>query len=405
MSTFASLPPELLNRILLDVDSGTLVSLCRTARIFIDPAQYILYAHIRLASESLNSWCTAVRNHRHLAQRAHSLHVSLPHSSDPPEEVHHALRACVNLTELRISCDSPPFSNPTWNPFDEDVQDDDSEPCVHDSPWSFSDYGFHLTKFENMYFDPLQLRSLLAQQSHLRILAGHHPFGVNDEPDEHKLPRLIGLGAPLASIPSHLPLQRIQLPLPSGWMPHDFLAPLSQLSRTLTTLNIVSLTPHHYSFTASLRQLAAAVPGLEHIALAEPLQCFDPAENLVTIESPTNLIVLFPKLHTFTLISRNVMYLKASLDPTQATNLNWHSLAGPLYTLSSPGELRKVALDTMAAGTSPCLWRVAIGAQWKANAERLCTVTRELVGGKAVGEAAVQENSTIGFESLSMFWV
>nr|GAT44951.1 predicted protein [Mycena chlorophos] len=404
MSSFASLPPELLNRILLDVDSGTLASLCRTARIFLDPAQYILYAHIRLSTESLDSWCTSVRNHRHLAERAHSLHISLPHSSDPPEEVHDALRACVNLTELRISCDNPPLPTPTWNPFDEDVQD--SEPCMHDSPWSFPDYGFQLTKFENTYFDPLQLRPFLAQQPHLRILAGLPPFVLDAEPDHVNLPHLIGVGAPLAFIPSHLPLQRVrvQLHLPSRSFPRDYLAPLASFSRTLTTLDILSVASHHHSFTALLRPLAAAVPAVEHIALADPRHCFVWAEGL-TIESPTNLVMLFPKLQTFTFISRTVMQLQASLDPTQAADSNWYNLDGPLYTLNYPGELRQIALDTMAAGTSPYLWRVAIGAQWKTDAERLCTVTRTLVGGKAIGEAVVQERSTIDFESLSMFWV
>ncbi|KAF7305763.1 hypothetical protein HMN09_00730000 [Mycena chlorophos] len=403
MSSFASLPPELLNRILLNVDSGTLVLLCRTARIFIDPAQYILYAHIRLPTESLDSWCTAVRNHRHLAERAHSLHISLPHSSDPPEEVHDALRACVNLTELRISCDSPPLPNTTWTMFDEDVQD--AEACVHDSPWSFSAYGFHLTKFENTYFDPLQLRPFLAQQPHLRILAGSHPFLFDAEHHQVNLPHLIGVGAPLATIPSHLPLQRVQLHLPSGWSTRDYLAPLSPFSRTLTTLDVLSVASHHYSFTALLRSLAVAVPAIQHIAFAEPPPSFIRAES-VTIESPTNVILLFPELRTFTLISRTVMRLQSAPDITQVTDSNWHRLpVGHLYKLKYPTELRRAALDTMTTGTSPYLWRVAIGAQWKPDAERLCTVTRTLVGGKAIGEAVVEESSTIDSESLSMFWV
>nr|GAT57493.1 predicted protein [Mycena chlorophos] len=391
MSTFASLPPELLDGILLHLDFGSLVSLCQTARLFIDPAQYILYANIRLPSESLNSWCSAVRNRRHLAERTNSLHLILPHSAEPPEEVHDALRACVNLTELRISCEGPRASGQAG-----------PNACAHEhSIPILEDCQFHLTKFENAFLSSFTAARFLATQPGLRIFASPHPFTVLQAPETLHLPRLVGLGAPAKSIPPHLPLQRIQLRLSTSVGPDLLLwsGSLANFSHTLTTLEIISTSPRHYSFTALLRHIAAVVPTLEHIALADPPEHHELQRGYM-IEAPTDLIFLFPRLKTFTLILRAVLDLRSYLDPAEATDANWYQRTlRRIYSVYEEKELRELALDTMVAGHSSSLWRVAIGAQAVPDAEQLCIVTREIEGG-----LEVQLDDKIHFDSLSPFW-
>ncbi|KAF8182156.1 hypothetical protein K438DRAFT_1840400 [Mycena galopus ATCC 62051] len=357
-----TLPPEICSAICdeLKESTGTLAFLCRTSRDFCHQAQRLLYRSVDLRGRDLRavrSWARAVTRHAHLAERMYALALELPDIRDiDPEtdttKIIRALGRCVNLKELRIT--------------------GEEDSGVHG--WIISDYPFRLEKFESL---PTLLSFFWKTQTQIRVLSLPNCRHLPSFEDE--LLDVIALGVPsLSDLPAR-PLQRIETRF------HDDFSPLAQYSRTLTTLSIrVPAREWVESSLYSLADIAASVPALVHLSIAElkkaSINVFPYATSPIQIMRDK-----FQVLETFVLQVRNI---EGFFGEAQA----------PHYNMALADDVQ--ALGAAILNACPTLLRAAIGTEVEIGEQLTCVLTRTS-GGEIHADAGTDFHT---LEALSMFW-
>lgn len=252
---FPRIPAEICASICAEVEPVDLVALCRTSRLFRDEAQRILYHTVDLQGRpmrSLRSWALAVTRHSHLGERVHALSLELPEtlklSASDGMKIKRALRACINLKELKVSCEED---------FGPNVRPDAS------SGWMVNEASFRLTKFANTYFSSRSTTKFWDAQSEIRVLSIPHIYGFPFA--DEQLPNLIAIGGlQLYSLPVGRPLQRIETCF------HPDFSPIARFSQTLTTLNIVqTILDHNSTLADTVTSIVDLLPALVHFGIAE----------------------------------------------------------------------------------------------------------------------------------------
>ncbi|KAJ7252095.1 hypothetical protein B0H12DRAFT_1233979 [Mycena haematopus] len=311
---------------------------------------------------SVWSWTHAVTRNPHLAGCVHALSLQLAEDSklepDDVTKVQHALHACTNLKELKISCDE------TNRP-----------ECVHG--WMLAEAPFRLTKFTNNYFSSRHLGNFWNAQSEIRVLSLSNSFYTSFAFADGQLPNLTALRAlSWHTLPHGRPLQRLETSFT-----RDF-SPLAQYSQTLTTLNLVrEWVDHDVTLFRTITSILALLPALLHFGIAELVKLVD----LRLVErSPAARLGGFSKLETFFLLLRNeIRFFRPH------SNL--------MYEMDYDKDVECLALSIMAA--SPTLRRVIVGAEAQVDREFTCTVTRDVDG-----EIHKTYGTQIDLEAVSMFW-
>ncbi|KAJ7274251.1 hypothetical protein C8J57DRAFT_1315044 [Mycena rebaudengoi] len=252
------LPPEIFAYICGQIDPSHLVPVCRVSRLLRDQAQRILYLRPDLRGQkikSVRSWCLAVTQHSHLAERVHSLSLQPPDDLDPADagRISVALRKCVNLKSLAVLRVEHPW------PY--------TPGSLH--TWMLEDCPFRLTTFTNSYFSCGRLEKIWDTQREIRVLSfpktvPPHAFIRSPGtkfPADTQLPNLIALevlcDSDLTDI--YRPLQRIQIRI------IDSLPDLSRFSRTLTTLSLGRSAS--LSFKDIFLCIARMLPTLLHLGI------------------------------------------------------------------------------------------------------------------------------------------
>ncbi|KAF7322198.1 hypothetical protein MKEN_00744300 [Mycena kentingensis (nom. inval.)] len=367
----SALPNELLALICAEVsDNHSLYMLARASRRFLPTVQHILYRKIDLKGRpirSLRSWCLAVSRNVYLAERVYALSLELPLLAQFEHSdilrVKNALKACVNLKELRLASQPDAYGRVR------------AESSLHEL---VSEATFRLTKLADFYFAATwHLDRICARQRDIRILA--LPLGAVFPADrmESRARKLIGVSALLGSIPTDRPLQRIETVFVADY------SRLASFSKTLTTLNIIfNQSTDTPILGRTFNAIAANVSNLLHLALVQTVKQHDEAP----LPLPLPLKNEFPRLKTCTLVTRGISIVQAG------------STSGALHTFEPNDSLMllRVAEDTMSAcGT---LHRLTLGVQG-IGYDRTWNCVRQAHGG-----LDYEEWDWVDFKALSMFW-
>jgi hypothetical protein len=163
-------------------------------------------------------------------------------------KIKRALRTCINLKELKVSCEED---------FGPNVRPDAS------SGWMVNEASFRLTKFANTYFSSRSTTKFWDAQSEIRVLSIPHIYGFPFA--DEQLPNLIAIGGlQLYSLPVGRPLQRIETCL------HPDFSPIARFSQTLTTLNIVqTILDHNSTLADTVTSIVDLLLALVHFDIAE----------------------------------------------------------------------------------------------------------------------------------------
>ncbi|KAF7322195.1 hypothetical protein MKEN_00744000 [Mycena kentingensis (nom. inval.)] len=368
MSAF---PNELLALICAEVaDNHSLYMLARASRRFLPTVQHILYRKIDLKGRpirSLLSWCLAVLRNTHLAERVYALSLELPLLAQFEHSdilrVKNALKACVNLKELRVASVPDAYGRVRAESYLDEL---------------VSETTFRLTKLADFYFDATcYLNRICARQPDIRILA--LPLGAvfPAERMADSAPKLIGVSASLNSIPTDRPLQRIETVFVADY------GRLAGFCKTLTTLNVIFNQPTDpLVLGRTFSAVATNVPNLLHLALVQTAK----QQHRLRQPLPMPLNGNLPNLKTYTLVVRGVMMLQAS------------SSYGAMHIFQAydPLALLRVMDDSMDSCST--LDRLTLGIQI-GDDERTWNCVR-----KADGGLDNRFWDWIDFEPLSMFW-
>ncbi|KAF7376659.1 hypothetical protein MSAN_00082700 [Mycena sanguinolenta] len=367
------IPPEIFLLICAEVEEPpTLAALCRTSPIFRDEAQRVLYRTIDLEGRDIRSfwsWAHAVTQNPHLAGRVHALSLQLPEDRKlaPADvtKIQRALHACVNLKELKLSCNEANGSE-----------------SLHG--WMLDGAPFRLTKFANTYFSSVYLeKSFWNTQSEIRALSlpRMHPSMTPAMFDAGRLPNLIAFGAlPWQALPPGRPLQRLETSFSRD------VPPLAQYSRTLTTLNLVRESlDNDVTLFRTITNIVGLLPALLHFGIAELVRR---AGVRLVERSPATLLQGFSRLETFFLFFRNeIRFFRPH------SNL--------IYEMDYDKDVEDLAVSIMESA-SPTLRRVVVGSEAQVDEvgrEFTCTVTRD-----GDGEIHKSHAKKIDFDAVSMFW-
>ncbi|KAF7294031.1 hypothetical protein MKEN_01449400 [Mycena kentingensis (nom. inval.)] len=377
-------PTELLSLICSDSDlsRGTLAILSRTWCSFLAVCQRILYHTVDLSGASprdLRSWCLAISRHKHLADRVHSLTLSLEPTVDiPPRDavkLSTAVHGCPNLKVLHVR-----RASGTDHSFNGD--------------WLLGDAcPFQLDALTNGYFNFFALRPFLATQNQLRLLAHEggvalvasetrnalqaEPMGSGHDDPRPQLPALIGVKMELRNLhaASSWPIQRVEASYGGT------LFGIARFEKTLTTLNLLKDYHDAGLLLKRMKEIANILPMLVNLALVDmPSGTPRHLPWIIAVQSPVSLVKNFKRLETLTIVARNVDRFGTAPDKT------YHSL--------EDSEMRAMALATLDA--LPTIRRVVIGTERLPGVERMHIAAR--------GAETITENE-VDFDAVSMFWV
>ncbi|KAJ7466956.1 hypothetical protein FB451DRAFT_1259650 [Mycena latifolia] len=381
------MPPEICAKICEDLERADLIRLCRIS-LFRDQAQRLMYRTVdlrRCSPKTFKSWCLAVTRHSQLAERVHTLSLSLPDdlslSSDTPK-VARALGKCLNLKELCIYSESPNILYP--NP--RAIQG-----------WIINKCPFRLTKFANSYFkNSFISHQFWNAQSEMQVLS--IPSYTDSFPCfEDQLPNLIALEVGSApALPPDRELQRIQLRLTRSTFHLAELSALSRYSPTLTTLNILQsdvVNSQQISTRDVFQIVAREVPSLLHFGITELANEMYAPDSFIIEDSPVNALAKFTQLETFIFHSRTILgFNDFMLHRT--------------HKFENQDGLKAFGMTIMDA--CPALRRAIVGARIYAprhhlylpeSSESVWTLTRP-----AGGEIQSEYGTKLDFMGRSMFW-
>ncbi|KAJ7181470.1 hypothetical protein C8R43DRAFT_1116840 [Mycena crocata] len=385
------LPPEICAQICKDVGRKDLVTLCRTSRLFGDQAQRMLYRKVdlsRCTTRALLSWCLAVTRRSQLAERVHTLSLSLSYGlsfSSDVTKIAKALSKCLNLKELSIHRDIFGSFGPRKDMDGGSIQG-----------WIVTQCPFRLTKFSNGYFKTSFLAQFWTPQSEIRVLAipnCHDRFPLFDD----QLPHLVALEVGnLKALPADRPLQRIQL----RWGRYGTVDSLSCLGRYSASLTTLHLVQHFVVPSTSTLQIldtfAHELPALLHLALIETDENTKIYERFAE-DTPLSALAKFQKLQTFVIYCQRI----DAFDD--------HTLEC-IYELDDPPSMREFGWAIMK-NACPMLQRVVIAARiysttgpkdWDLGSKRCestCTLTRT-----ADGAIETDFGTEFDFRAVSRLW-
>ncbi|KAF7322155.1 hypothetical protein MKEN_00739700 [Mycena kentingensis (nom. inval.)] len=369
------LPIELLYLICDELcDAPTALSrLSRSARVFVAPAQKLLFRSVDLDGSSMRvvrGWCIAVTRKRKdaapLALLVRSLVLELPEiaqfAPDDMGKVAAALKSCTNLKMLRLLRASGGSGYP-----------DVTAPYV----WILEQCTFQLTGFQNDYFYAPALRPFIEAQIHLRIFHG--------ATDGAALPdNLIGYGSRWSTSHERCRLQRIET---ASCIPID-IARLRCCSQSLTTLNLLGSYRSRTSPYESLVAVAENLPNIVHLAI---LVWSDMARwGRWRDSAPEKAMHGFSKLETFSYILRHIACFSME-DENQTPSRRE-------YLPESEHDMRAMTRATIEA--CPTLYRAVVGIEDGNQVQSVYTATRDSLGEVRVRSA----REAVNFNALSMFW-
>ncbi|KAF7361752.1 hypothetical protein MVEN_00519200 [Mycena venus] len=371
MATLHDMPAELCAMICDDVEPEDLLTLCFISHRFLDQSRRIIYrtADLRACSQQASrSWSLAVTRHTQLAERLHTLSLTLP--SPHAATLGRALSKCVNLKELSLHHDETSalgFASQTW--------------IIDNCP-------FRLTHFANSYFKNSLLSQFWDSQTEIHVLSLPAYAGETFPCSDIQLPNLIAVDVDTCALHAERPFQRIQIHLTSL----DDLSPLSQYSATLTTLNLLA-KPDIFNAIASLPGIVAVVgrelPALRHFGMSYPQSKYLSNTHRFILNISLAAAAGLTRLETLVLYTYSVVaFYEVNTTMT--------------YPLKTPADLKTFGLAIMTA--CPLLRQVAVGAQmynWpyrRKGPESTCTWTRT--------QSGIQWQNGTGFDFLvaSKFW-
>ncbi|KAJ7233931.1 hypothetical protein C8J57DRAFT_159705 [Mycena rebaudengoi] len=343
MTSLLLLPAETCASICDHMARADLGTMCRISARFQGQAQRILYQTVELegSTRALKSWCVAVTQHSHLAERVHSITLRLPDRLDPsdPTIISHALSRCVNLEYLAI------------------LHEVGSSPHNSVCGWMMDQCKFKLTTFTNSYFKVDSIpKAFWDAQSQIKVLSMPDcdaPFPCSDT----QLPNLIAVQLPLRALPTEeRPLQRIQT------LFQPALGFLAQWSSSLTTVNLLRYSFQRQVFMSDVvSRAAAAVPELLHFSINEP----DSMPMAVEL-SPVLAFRKFTRLETLILQTRSVVGF-------------YGEDMGIAYEMGTPAALEKFGCAIIEV--CPTLREVYIGSEVVKGMEVTCLLRRDVSGG------------------------